>query len=180
MLRWGRWTGGTVDVTNLVTNISHTVNLSNQSMHWVESADSAAPPVMPQFGTATYAVIGATPPTDRVGNAGFLHNATLAADFTNQLVSASLDITINQVNVVATGVGTIGALGGLPAHHFSGAINGGVISTTQGTPQGTFSGFFSGPGGTVSGVPGGAALTYSITDGQGLFTIDGAAAFRGP
>jgi hypothetical protein len=180
MLRWGRWAGGHANSANLVTGVSHTIDLSHRSLHWVEGADSVAPPVMPQLGTATYALMGATAPTDRSGHTGAIHNATLSADFTNQFVSASLDVTVDNINVVATGSGPIGALGGLPAHQFTGVINGGAISTTQGTPQGTFSGFFSAPGGTTPGVPGGAGLTYSITDGQGLFVIDGAAAFRAP
>jgi len=135
---------------------------------------------MPQFGTASYALIGATVPTDRAGNTGILNNASLNANFTSQLVSASFDITINNLNIVATGDGAIGAQLGLPAHQFGGVINGGIISPIQGTPTGSFSGFFSAPGGTVPGVPGGAGLTYSIGDGQGIIVVDGAAAFRGP
>jgi hypothetical protein len=134
---------------------------------------------MPQFGTATYALIGATKPTDRDGHVGVLNNASLTADFTHQLVGASLDLTVNNVNVIATGNGTIGSPG-LAAHQFEGSFNGGVISTTQGTPLGTFSGFFSAPGGSSPQVPGGAGLTYSVTDGLGGLTVDGAAAFRKP
>ena len=179
MLRWGRWAGGDVNVTGLTTQ-TYTVNLGQRSLHWIEGADSAAPPVMPQFGTASYALIGATVPTDRAGNTGILNNASLSADFTNQLVSAAFDITINNLNIVATGDGVIGAQAGLPAHQFSGNINGGIINPIQGVPTGSFSGFFCAPGGTVPGVPGGAGLTYSIGDGQGTIVVDGAAAFRGP
>jgi hypothetical protein len=108
-----------------------------------------------------------------------LNNASLSADFTHQTVSASLDLTVNQVNVMATGNGSIGASAGLPAHQFNGTITSGVISGSGATPQGSFSGFFSAPGGTQPGVPGGAGLSYTITDGHSL-TVDGAAAFRGP
>ncbi|MEJ1961143.1 MAG: hypothetical protein WDO56_06195 [Gammaproteobacteria bacterium] len=180
MLRWGRWSGGNATVTSLVTGTDSALDLRQRSLHWIESADSAAPPVMPQFGTANYALIGATSPTDRAGHAGLLNNASLSADFTNQVVSTSIDLTVNNVNFIATGNGSIGQ-SGLAPHQFAGAINGGTISSSQGTPQGTFSGFFSGPGGTASsGVPGGAALTYTITDSQGGMTVDGAAAFRKP
>jgi hypothetical protein len=184
MLRWGRWAGGTAVVTNLATNSSYTIDLSQRSLHWVQGGDSASPPVMPQFGTATYALIGATNPTDRSGHTGILHNAAMMADFTNQAVAASFNLTVNDVNVTASGNGSIGAVLGLPAHQFAGSITTGTMITTPGlslgTPQGTFSGFFSAPGGTQPGVPGGAALTYSITDGMGGLAIDGAAAFRGP
>ena len=179
MLRWGRWSGGSATVTNTDIGGSYSVDLSHQSLHWIAGGDSAAPPVMPQFGTATYALIGATNPTDRNGHVGVLNNASLSADFTHQLVSASLDLTVNNVNVIATGNGTIGPPG-LAAHQFQGSFNGGVISTTQGIPQGTFSGFFSAPGGTTPGVPGGTGLTYTVTDGLGGLTVDGAAAFRKP
>jgi hypothetical protein len=179
MLRWGRWSGGSATVTNLASSAIYAVDVNQRSLHWVEGADSAAPPVMPQFGTATYALIGATSPTDRASRVGMLNNASLSADFTHQLVSASLDLTVNNINVIATGNGVIGQ-SGLAAHQFAGSINDGVISTTQAAPQGSFSGFFSAPGGTVSGVPGGAGLTYTITDGRGGLTVDGAAAFRGP
>jgi hypothetical protein len=179
MLRWGRWAGGTALVTNLTDNTSYSLDLSQRSLHWIEGADTAAPPVIPQFGTATYALMGATSPTDRAGHTGILHNASLTADFTHQTVGASLDMTIDNVNIVANGAGLIGAGAGLPAHQFNGTITSGVVSGTGTTPQGSFSGFFTAPGGTQPGVPGGAGLTYTVTDGHGL-TVDGAAAFRGP
>jgi hypothetical protein len=180
MLRWGRWASGAAKVTNPASNSTYLIDLSHRSLHWIESADSAAPPVMPQSGTATYALMGATNPTDRAGHSGVLNNATLSADFTRQSVNASFDVTVNNVNIFATGTGSIGASAGLAAHQFSGAINGGAISSTHTTPQGSFSGFFSAPGGTQPGVPGGAGLTYTISDGQGGITVDGAAAFRHP
>ncbi len=180
MLRWGRWAGGAATVTNLANNSTYAIDLSHRSLHWITSADSAAPPVMPQAGSATYALMGATSPTDRAGHTGVLNNAMLTADFTHQVVGASFDVTINNVNVAANGAGAIGTSAGLAAHQFAGTISGGAISSTQTTPQGSFSGFFSGPGGTQPGVPGGAGLTYTITDGQGGLTIDGAAAFRRP
>lgn len=179
MLRWGRWSGGAAAVTNLAGNSNYSVDLSQRSLHWVASADSATPPAIPQFGSATYALIGATSPTDRAGHVGVLNNAALTADFTHQTIGASLNLTVDHLNVSATGNGQIGASAGLPAHQFNGTIASGVISGSGTTPQGSFSGFFSAPGGTQPGVPGGAGLSYTITDGHSL-TVDGAAAFRGP
>jgi hypothetical protein len=178
MLRWGRWSGGSATVTNLVNNSTYAVDLSQRSLHWVEDADSATPPMIPQSGSAVYALIGATSPTDRAGHTGLLNNASLTADFTHQTVGAFLNLTVNNVNVVANGTGSIGSNAGLPAHQFNGTITSGVISGTGTTPTGSFSGFFSAPASTPAGAPGGAGLSYTITDGHSL-TVDGAAAFRG-
>ncbi len=163
-------------MANLVSGITQTMDLSQRSLHWIEGADMAAP-VMPVMGTATYALIGGTSPTDRVGHVGALNNAALNANFTTQQIAASFDVTINNVNVIATGAETSVPAQGLQSHQFAGSFNGGVISNSATTPQGSFSGFFTAPGGTQPGVPGGAGVTYSITDGANL-TIDGAAAFR--
>jgi hypothetical protein len=180
MLRWGRWAGGTAIVNNLVTSSLDNLDLSQRSLHWIEGADSAAPPVIPQSGTAFYTLVGSTTPTDRAGHTGVLNSASLNADFTHQTVDASFDVTINHVNVVGNGMGAIGANAGLAAHQFNGTITGGVVSSTGTAPQGSFSGFFSGGGSTPSTAPSAAGLTYTITDGAGGLTVDGAAAFRKP
>jgi len=177
LLRWGRWAGGEIDVMNLSTNTAYTIDAQNRSLHWIESADSAAPPTMPMFGTVSYTLAGGTSPTDRAGHSGILNQANLTADFTNQLVSASLNLSINNANVVASGNGNIGAAAGLSAHQFTGAITGGTVSTTSSTPQGTFSGFFTAPN-PASGVPAGAGITYSINVDNGALIVDGAAALR--
>jgi hypothetical protein len=180
MLRWGRWAGGTASVNNLVTGALADIDLSQRSLHWIEGADSAAPPVIPQSGTASYVLLGATTPTDRAGHTGVLNGASLNADFTHQTVDASFDVTIDHVNVVGNGTGSIGANAGLAAHQFNGTITSGVISSSGATPQGSFSGFFTGPGSNPSTAPSGAGLTYTMTDGNGGLTVDGAATFRKP
>jgi hypothetical protein len=135
---------------------------------------------MPTAGTASYVLAGGTTPTDRAGNLGKLNGATLDADFTNQLVHTSVDLTINSTNWVASGQGTIGAQAGLASHQFAGAYTG-AINPSQGTLNGSFNGFFSAPGGTTPGVPGGAGLTYTLSDAQGSGTVvDGVVVFRGP
>ncbi len=123
-----------------------------------------------KFGSATYALIGATSPTDRAGHSGgTLNNASLTADFTHQTVDASLNLTVNSVNVIANGTGSIGASAGLPAHQFTGAITSGSISGSGTTPQGSFSGFFSAPARPLSRVSRAAVgLSYTITDGHAL------------
>jgi hypothetical protein len=180
MMRWGRWADNSAAYTGLSTGQTGTINLKTSSLHWIETADLAGPPVMPTTGTASYTLLGSTSPTDHAGNVGVLNAATFDADFTNQLVSTSLDLTINNQNWVASGVGAIGGQSGLPAHQFAGVYDQGIINPIQGSLRGEFAGFFSAAGAKTPGVPGGVGLTYSLQDGQGLTTVDGAIVFQGP
>ena len=77
-----------------------------------------------------------------------------------------------------SGRGTIGVQANLQPHQFSGVYNGTINGALPAT--GNYTGFLSQPGGTVPGVPGGAGLTYTLTDGQGVFSATGVAVFRGP
>ncbi len=176
VMRWGRWAGGDIDITDGATTF--TQSLAQQSLHWIESGNTVGPPAMPTTGTATYALVGATSPTDALGNAGVLGSATFFADFTNQLVDSSLDLTINSTSWVVSGRGSIGTQAGLLPHQFAGAYTGTINGTLP--AFGSYSGFFSQPGGAVPGVPGGAGLTYTLSDGQGALSATGAAVFRGP
>jgi hypothetical protein len=178
VLRWGRWSGGNVSVTGLVSGQTFTVSLAQQSLHWIETGDQAAPPVMPVSGTAVYTLIGNTNPTDALGNVGVLGSATLSADFTAQTVDSSLDLTLAGNNWLVSGRGSIGAQANLQPHQFSGAYTGTINGALP--AFGGYTGFFSQPGGTVPGVPGGAGLTYTLSDGQGVFSATGVAVFRGP
>ena len=180
MLRWGRWSGGMVNVTNLSSGQASTLDLSQSSLHWVESADAAKPPVIPTSGVASYQLAAWTTPTDRAGNSGTLNSATFDANFTTQTVASKLNLTINTLNWTVNGQGVIGAQAGLPAHQFAGSYATGTINPIQDTATGSFSGFFSSPGGKTPGVPGGVGLTYTLRDGQGLSSVDGAVVFRGP
>ena len=108
-------------------------------------------------------------------------SATFDADFTNMTVDSTLDITINQVNWLATGFGSIGAQSDpvLPAHQFSGNYSVVVGGATGGSGQ--FAGFFSAPGQTSDpSFPGSAGLTYSLTDANSTTTVSGAAIFGNP
>jgi hypothetical protein len=148
-------------------------------VHWIESADRGAPPVIPTSGTASYQLIGWTTPTDRAGHLGTLNNATLNADFTAQLVNASVDIAINGQSWIANGQGPIGAALGLQPHQFGGAFSSGAVGASGTNPSGSFRGFFTNPSG-VSGAPRGAGFTYTITDPTSGSSVDGAAVFRKP
>ena len=176
VMRWGRWAGGDITITDAIGTL--TQSLAQQSLHWIESGNTSGPPVMPTSGTANYVLVGATSPTDALGNVGVLGNATFAADFTNQLVDSTLDLTIATNNWVVTGRGTIGAQAGLQPHQFGGAYNGTINGALP--AFGSYTGFFSQPGGTTPGIPGGVGLVYTLSDGQGVLSATGVAVFRGP
>lgn len=182
VLRWGRWSGGAANalVTDDAGNTGNvTVDLSNQSLHWISGPDQA-PPVMPVTGAAIYSLVGSTSPTDNLGNVGVLGNATFNADFTNLTVASTLTIDIAGLTWMASGNGSLGSAAGLPAHMFFGNYNA-VIIGGQTTGSGQFSGFFSEPGVTSDpAIPGGVGLTYSLQDGQGTTSVSGAAAFGNP
>jgi hypothetical protein len=176
VMRWGRWSGGDITITDAAGTL--TQSLAQQSLHWVETGDQAAAPVIPVSGTAVYTLIGSTSPTDTLGNVGVLGSATFSADFTTQTVDSALDLTLAGNNWVVTGRGSIGAQAGLLPHQFAGAYNGTINGALP--AFGSYTGFFSQPGGTTPGVPGGAGLSYTLGDGQGVFSATGVAVFRGP
>lgn len=178
VLRWGRWSGGTVEIT-LSGPADASQDFGSQSLHWVSGPENGVP-VMPMTGTANYTLIGATSPTDQLGNVGVLGDASFTADFTNNVVVSDLSITIAGSIWNAAGTGTIGAQAGLPAHLFAG-MYGNVSVDGIGGGTGVFSGFFSEPGPTSDpAVPGGAALTYSLNDAGQQEQVSGAAAFGNP
>ncbi len=178
VLRWGRWSGGTANITLSDGSVA-TQSLANQSLHWI-SGPEGAPPVMPITGTANYTLIGSTSPTDTLGNTGVLGSATFQADFLAQRVDSTLNIDINGSSWTASGFGNIGATAGLPAHLFDGLYN--TVSVDGiGGGFGEFSGFFSEPGPSSDpNIPGAVGLTYSLQDAQGATTVSGAAAFGNP
>ena len=176
VLRWGRWSGGSATIVSGTD--TEQVDLGNQSLHWIQGPDTA-PPVMPITGTATYSLVGATSPTDTLGNTGVLGDASFFADFTNMRVDSTLSIDIAGSLWNATGQGSIGAQALLPAHLFSGFYN--VDVDGIGGGAGTFTGFFSEPGNTSDpAIPGGVGLSYSLQDAQGVTTVSGTAAFGNP
>jgi hypothetical protein len=176
VLRWGRWSGGSATIMS--GGSTEQVDLGNQSIHWIQSPDTA-PPAMPITGTATYSLVGGTSPTDTLGNTGVLGDASFFADFTNMRVDSTLSIDIAGSLWSAAGEGTIGAQALLPAHLFSGFYS--VDVDGIGGGAGTFTGFFSEPGETSDpAIPGGVGLSYSLQDAQGATTVSGTAAFGNP
>jgi len=176
VLRWGRWSGGSAIVSTGAD--PEQADLANQSIHWIQSPDTA-PPVMPITGTATYSLVGATSPTDNLGNVGVLGDASFQADFTQQSVTSNLSLQINGSNWDATGLGVIGAQAQLPDHLFSGNYS--VTIDGQGVGGGAFTGFFSDSDPTSGpATPDGVGLSYSLQDGQQFTVVSGTAAFGNP
>jgi hypothetical protein len=184
MLRWGRWSevgAGNAFLRPLPLGSPQPIGLADDEigLHWITSADAATPPVLPQTGTANYALVGGTAPRDSIGGIGTLTSASLNADFTSQTLSANLALDFGTYTVTAAGNGTIGAQLGLPAHQFAGNLLG--TYTESGVPQfarGQFVGFFSGPTSALQPAPTGAALSYSLDVGQLGLTIGGVAALQ--
>lgn len=177
-VRWGRWSGGDMAVN--VNGTPANVSLAQQSLHWILSGNADVAPVLPITGNVTYTLAGGTSPTDSLGNTGTLGSATLAADFTNNTVGTTLNLTVAGNDWVASGIGVIGAQAGLPAHQFEGIYDTVQINPVQGTGTGTFSGFFSGPATGSGGAPAGAGISFNLNDSLGQFQVNGTAALVAP
>jgi len=159
-LRWGRWSGGVANFGDSA------LDLSSTSLHWIY-AEAPAATALPISGTASYTLIGNTDPTDTLGNVGFLGDAQLSANFTNQTVSSTLNIGINSEVWLASGSGSIAS--GTPLFSGSYTLN---VNDALGSPidtgTGGFDGFF------TSGAIG-AGLSFSLSSSTA--TVSGAAAF---
>lgn len=163
-LRWGRWSGGSVHLVGSAI-VGGPVPLGTDSVHWVVGASyaDAATPVLPQTGTAVYSLVGATHPTDGLGNLGTLNSLTLTADFRASAVAAALSLTIAKLDWIATGSGFILAPGKSSGPQFAGTFSApSVGGATQIGGGGAFSGFFSNVPGQTSGVPGAAGISYTL------------------
>ena len=179
MMRWGRWAGGTAAIT-LSTGVDASQDLGTQSIHWISGPQFSTPPAMPQVGSATYSLLGATTPTDNLGNVGVIGGATFNADFLNASVTSTLNLDIAGSTWTANGAGMMGrAIPGTPDHQFTG--NYGVVAIDGvANGSGVFSGFFSEPGAADPSLPGGAGLTFGLQDVNGGIQVSGAAVFGNP
>jgi len=160
-LRWGRWTGGIAGAGD------GSLDLTSSSLHWIYAASSSAP-ALRITGTANYVLVGNTNPTDTQGNIGFLGDATLFADFTNQTVASTVSVGINSEVWLGSGTGSIAS--GTPL--FDGSYTVGVndaVGSPVSSGTGSFHGFF------TSGALG-AGLGFSLLDTRGA-EVSGAAAF---
>lgn len=174
-LRWGRWQGG------VASRGDSPIDLRTASLHWIYAPDSGAA-VQVITGSRSYTLVGNTNPTDSNGAVGFLGDATLFADFTNQRVDSTLSVGFGDV---AGGTGVLwqaqgsGSMiagsalfqGGYTFDAVTCANCGVTVTDAGGTRSGSggFGGFFT-PGAAAAG------LIFELTDGTTL--VNGAVAFK--
>ncbi len=92
-ISWGRWAGGSINITNRVDGTTKTQPLAG-SLHWIAGPTETAAVTLPVSGTYSYVKAGGTAPTDNLGNVGTLNSATLTANFTAQTVDVGVQATI--------------------------------------------------------------------------------------
>ena len=163
----GRWVGGTITVSdNNATPIpTFSRNLGVTSEHWAIMLMPTAGYVQTLGGSYTYNKVAATSPTDSLGNVGVLNSATLTANFTAQLVDATLNLSISgkTLDVVAASM----------------AINGSSFSTaTQATASctGCAGTYYANVGGGFAGDSAASAgLNYTLWTGTAPGATTGAA-----
>jgi FecR protein len=183
-IRWGRYGGGTVGVTDRIGGTSlGTVDLTQQNTHFIMSAAQSGPTVLPITGTFTYTFAGGTTPTDSNGNVGTpltAANASLTANFSNQTVNATLSnikVGGNTWGASATGIPISGNVF-QAEKKLGGGGNLSVTSSLGTNTSGQIAGAFT--GGTGNGV----GMLYSLNSGGNIannpaaVTVSGVAAFR--
>lgn len=168
-LRWGRWSDGVISVSG--NSGENDLPLAESSLHWVTTNGPTTSLATNITGTASYALVGNTDPTDAAGNVGVLGAADLLVDFNNATVDSNLDISIAQQVWQARGQGQLVDGGFVGAYDTS-------ISGQDGSGAGVFAGFFTAPDG--AGLPNGAGMTYTLNSPDGEQTLNGAAAFGNP
>lgn len=86
---WGRYTGGYLALRDRTNSAAFGfLDVTTQSAHFLMSGNQAGPTVLPITGTASYALVGATSPTNNLGNVGTLGSVNLSVDFANKLVTS--------------------------------------------------------------------------------------------
>ncbi len=146
-------------------------------VHYIAPAAATAPVSYPQTGVFNYTNVGATTPSDNLGNLGTLNSATLQADFTNLRVAATVNATVSGTTLNGTTTDARITNAGFAAS--TGAVVGNLAVTCTGTcgtlNKGALQGAFTGAGAI------GAAVAYGLnTAGTGGLNkvISGVAAFR--
>jgi hypothetical protein len=167
-LIWGRWGGGTAQVSG--AGQSQALNLANASLHYIFAGPQQGPVALPLTGSAIYDVIGSTSPTDGAGHVGTLNSAGLDVNFSTRRLNANVNFGINGQTWIGTAANVpiyrdqyFSAFAGTPT---PGLPNPGAltISCTPGcgtNATGSLDGFFSGRTGQRAG------MMYNIGGNQG-------------
>lgn len=175
-LRWGRWTGGQASVTH--AGGTDSIDLSQQSLHWIVSREHLQPAVLPIHGVYEYRLVGGTDPTDNFGNVGFMNGTShMQADFTNQTISTQISLGINGQQWNGEDFdGSFGQNGTFAGQFDSVTVNDQGPCGNGCNGSGGYSGYFS--GGDGSGPPPGAGMGYNMEE-RGT-SVSGTAAFGDP
>ena len=171
-MTWGRWAGGQAVVTNGSQSVG--IDLTHTSLHYIFAGSQSGPVTLPLTGTATYDVIGSTTPTNGSGAVGTLSSATLAANFSDRTVDAS-------VNIAIAGQSWSGSASHMPIYrdqYFSAYTGTPIPGVPNPTPliigctpscgagaTGSFDGFFAGRTG------GRAGMMYNLGGNQGAIAF---------
>jgi len=176
-IRWGRWAGGSINITDRIDGTSKTQPLVG-SLHWIAGPAEAGPVTLPVSGTFTYVNAGGTAPTDNRGNVGTLNSATLTANFTAQTVDVGVQTTIagSTLGGSASAVPIIQRTAFAAGPDMPANLSVTCTGACGTTHRGTIIGGFSGAGAT------GAAMMYSLekVGGANASITSGVAAFRRP
>ena len=178
-ISWGRWQGGTVNVTDRATGIVTPVTLAS-SLHWISGPVATSPVTLPTSGAFAYTLAGGTHPTDNLGNIGTLNSATLTANFTAQTVDVGVNVTVNGSNMIAQATGApiiqktaFSADTSIPVGT-PGNLSVTCTGTCGASTSGKIAGAFSGAGGTGAGIMYAMQRLGGATPGS----ISGVAAFH--
>ena len=121
----GRWSGAIVTVTDNA-NTANVYTYTPADNIWLVALPPPTGYVQTLVGTTTYTKAGNTTPVDAFGNLGVLNSATLTANFTSQLVTAGVNLTMGAASPMGGTYAVTGA--NLP-------INGGGFDIYSGSSQ---------------------------------------------
>ncbi|WPB57463.1 FecR family protein [Xylophilus sp. GOD-11R] len=153
---WGRWEVGTISGVSgppTITDVHYIVGTPTPDLS------------MPTTGTASYAMVGGTPPVSSTLGAGTVQSAALAVNFGSGTLSTQLDLGFGGASYTVGGNGQFRQTG-LPAATIVPAAASGVAIPA------VINGIFSGAGALRAG------LTYSVTANPVLGNVNGAAVFQ--
>jgi hypothetical protein len=174
-ISWGRWAGGTVNVTDRSAGIV-TPRVQAGSVHWITEPVATSAVTLPVSGTYNYTYVGGTSPTDNLGNMGTLNSASVTANFTTQTVSLGVNATVAGATLNATAASApiiqntvFYASSKEPAASTS-YLNVACTGTCGATTGGTVVGKFTGAGAI------GVAMSYGLQNGSSV--VSGVAAFH--
>lgn len=174
-ISWGRWSGGTLNVTNRATGAVTSTPLSG-SLHWITEPISTSAVTLPVSGSYTYTLAGGTRPTDSAGNIGILNSASVTANFTAQTVNLGVNASVAGTTLSAAAANapiiqnTVFYASSTEPSTSSSYLNVSCTGTCSGTTGGTVIGKFTGAGAV------GVAMAYGLQNGTSV--INGVAALH--